>query len=202
LYPDRVSSIESFKDGYRDGASVCFDYRGTKQSETVYKDDVKVSEKFWYEDGTPHREGQYSNYKKEGVWTYWDKEGSVKARCEWKSGNPVGGMCGLESRHESLTSLRFWNVEKGLLLEFHPECRHQSRCTEPFIKKGFWCVKGGEIHYFSENASPSIECEIVEDKGKGKMLHCCAGLCRECCSDSDCSQAKPVCQNFTCEVRQ
>ena len=61
--------------------------------EEEYENGEKISERTWHDNGKLSEEGTFSNGKKDGSWTYWDRDGHLLARGQWKDGKPWDGAC-------------------------------------------------------------------------------------------------------------
>jgi hypothetical protein len=47
----------------------------------------------WLKNGKLNKRGTFRSGKKYGIWTYWNGEGQVIAKGEWKNGEPWEGVC-------------------------------------------------------------------------------------------------------------
>ena len=44
---------------------------------------------------TMEKQGTFKHGRKDGKWTYWNPDGTIKAEGEWKNGKPWNGICGV-----------------------------------------------------------------------------------------------------------
>jgi len=114
-----ISRIGHWTDNLKSGRWIWFDANGERSSECFYKEDKIVGYKrHWdrgklsqlefydkndnivrlesfYPNGRKSKRGKFKNGVKHGAWTYWDNDGNITSKCEWKYGEPWSGKCGL-----------------------------------------------------------------------------------------------------------
>ena len=110
----RKVSVESYKEGLRQGGSIRWWENGNKKLEMTYVDGKssgptfewfldgkkKVEKEYssgiphgkevaWYDDGAKHYERHYSGGKPHGIWTDWDRGGHIVRQIEYENGKAV-----------------------------------------------------------------------------------------------------------------
>lgn len=75
--------------------------RGKIRRAETFSADGKLAEvKSWYENGALAMHGFFKSGQKHGNWTYWAPDRNVRARGEWRDGQPWDGVCAVLSGSE------------------------------------------------------------------------------------------------------
>lgn len=94
----------------------------------VYKDELKIAEIKYYENGKKELEGFYNEkLERNGKWIYWFENGKIWSECEYKNGIKEGkstvffenGQKRYEGNYKNDSTIgvwKFWN-EKGELVK-------------------------------------------------------------------------------------
>jgi antitoxin component YwqK of YwqJK toxin-antitoxin module len=100
----------TYKKGLIVGSKRYWNNRGKLIREDRYKEGHLREVTAWYDNGQKEYHGTFSVPKedgsrglfegppRDGVWTYWDREGKTLAQGTWKDGKPWDGICGVPRR--------------------------------------------------------------------------------------------------------
>ncbi len=105
----------SFKNGKMHGKRICYNYRGKVLSKDKFKDG-KGRMKIFYSNDHLKQEGIFNNGKKEGVWSYYNQNGGLKAEECW--GNNIKELIMWEKYYNKIGLLESELIYKeGVLVE-------------------------------------------------------------------------------------
>jgi len=143
-YFDEQKEAEgTYEDGLKVGIWREWHWGGDLASECTYQRGRIVGTKTWWDRGKKYREdeydeegniahtvasysmaggrwyeGWYRKGKKHGTWTYWNPDGTFKARGEWRDGEPWNGICQVTVPKMSLSSATIWGeYRNGRLIQ-------------------------------------------------------------------------------------
>ena len=98
---NQLKSSTSYSNGKLDGPTIVYNRNGTKISETYYHDnELHGQHKVWYAQDQLEVDGQYLYGEKSGLWTNYNRDGSINNQGEYKHGLKTGFW--VESSYEEV----------------------------------------------------------------------------------------------------
>jgi len=83
----KLSGLFFFKDGVSEPLSAGWHENGQKSSRRIGRRHVT-----WYANGQKHFEGHWKGQEKDGLWTTWETDGTVRSKVLYKDGKEVKGQ--------------------------------------------------------------------------------------------------------------
>ena len=119
----QLLKVQNYKDGKRfeNGVYKEWDYNGDVKLEQEFQDGrAQGLYREWY-NNLLIIEGQYLDYKKDGLWKYWNREGSLELEANWLNGKK-NGLWKYWNREAELNNLLIQLEENWLNDKKHGNC--------------------------------------------------------------------------------
>lgn len=138
---------------------------GTKQSQGLYKNDLKEGEwKQWHENGQQKSLGSYAGSLGTGEWKYWYDSGVLRAKGNFDSGKKHGTWSYWHKNGNLKTEESIEKNQINAIIRYHPNGQLKQKGEKRYgLKHGKWT-------YYNESGEKFMEGEYVRDKRQGEWI--------------------------------